>query len=233
MSNSFSFPKETIETSIKEKLGALFKRLEKLPVSKEHHFIALQEYGNLLDILRRTVDEKKIDLISMGTKGASGIKEVVIESNTGDAITKIPCNLLVIPEKAVFTSPEKIAFPTDYNIFYSNPILEAISEIMQITQARLRVINISILDGMLSPIQERNKSYIQDYLEELFATSHSFQSLKYSTVKTAIEQFVRNEDIDMLIMVGKNLHFLQYLLFDSTIEKLSFHTTVPILVLHE
>jgi hypothetical protein len=39
--------------------------------------------------------------------------------------------------------------------------------------------------------------------------------------------------VGMLVMVAKNLNFLQQLLFDTTIEKLSFHSRVPLLVLHE
>jgi hypothetical protein len=74
---------------------------------------------------------------------------------------------------------------------------------------------------------------LQDYLQELFGTSHSFHTLKDQNVKTAIEAFAKTGNIDMLVMVAKNLNFLQQLLFDTTIEKLSFNTTIPLLVLHE
>jgi hypothetical protein len=75
--------------------------------------------------------------------------------------------------------------------------------------------------------------YLQEYLEELYEKSHSFHNLEYDKVKSAIEQFVVREKIDMVIMVAKNLNFLQQLLFDTTIKKISFQTKVPLLVLHE
>lgn len=229
----FSFYNSDLDKSIKEKFSELFDRIRDMPANEKHRFIAVQEYGNMLTIIRNFVEDNMVDLIAMGTKGANGLKQAVLGSNTGDVITKVPCNLLVIPENVIYTLPGKIAFPTDFNIFYSHEMLETITELVQITKAKFEVVNISHLEINLNSEQEKNKAYLQDYLKELFPTSHIFQTLKNKNIKSAIEQFIKYEDIDMLVMVAKNLNFLQYLLFDTTIEKLSFHTTVPIVVLHE
>lgn len=232
-SNSFTFPVEKISPSIKEKLNSLFLRIEGLPISEKHHFIALQEYGNFIDIMRKTVEAKKIDLMVMGTKGASGIKASIVGSNTGDTITKVPCNVLVIPENAKITVPKKIVFPTDYNIFYSYPILETLTEILYISKAKLEVLNVLRNNDQPTAEQKENKAYLQDYLTETFQYSHSFHNSANKNVKTAIQHYVAANRAKMVIMVAKNLNFLQNLLFDSTVEKVSFHTTVPLLVLHE
>ncbi len=232
-SNSFTFPSEKISPSIKEKLNLLFKRIEGLPINEKHHFIALQEYGNFIDIIRKTIGVKKVDLIVMGTKGASGIKASVVGSNTGDVITKVLCNVLVIPENAPITRPKKIAFPTDYNLFYTFPVLQTLTEMLRISKAYVHVLNISKSKSSLTNPQEINKAYLQDYLGETFPTSHSFHSITDKNIKSAILNFVANNHIEMLTMVAKNLNFFQQLLFDTAIEKLSFHTTVPLLVLHE
>lgn len=232
-SNSFTFPTEKISPTIKERLNILFERIATLPVGQNHHYIALQEYGNFIALLRKTVDDKKIDLIALGTKGASGIKASIVGSNTGDVITKVACNVLVVPEKATVSIPKKIVFPTDYNLFYTHPILESVTEILVISKAHLNVLNVSQGQSQLRKSQEKNKAYLQDYLEETFPHTHSFHSMTDENVKTAILNFVADNSIEMVMMVAKNLNFLQQLLFDTTIEKLSFHTTVPLLVLHE
>ncbi len=232
-SNSFTFPVEKISTSIKEKLNSLFIRIEGLPINEKHHFIALQEYGNFVDIMRKTVEAKKIDLMVMGTKGASGIKASIVGSNTGDAITKVPCNVLVIPEYAKITIPKKIVFPTDYNIFYSYAILKALTETIRITKAKLEVLNVLTNNNQLTIEQEENKRYLQDYLEETFQHTHSFHNSVNKNIKTAIQHYVASNHGKMVVMVAKNLNFLQNLLFDSSVEKVSFHTTVPVLVMHE
>ncbi len=236
--NSFALPSDIIQPKAinmtpKDNPANIFARIKTITTNKEHHFIVLHEFGNIIDIIRKTVLEKKISLIVMGTKGASGIKETILGSNTGNVMTKVPCNLLVVPEKALQCVPKEIAFPTDYHVFYSHSILDAISKMLRITNAKLRVVHISKPNIKLNEAQKQNMAYLQDYLLELHEKSHSIHNLKLEKTKTAIEEFVINEKIDMVIMVAKNLNFLQQLLFGSTIKKISFQTSVPILVLHE
>ena len=231
--NSFALPSEKMHPSIKEQLNLLFKHIEALPYNEKHHFIALQEYGNFIATVRKTVEVKKIELIVMGTKGASGIKATVVGSNTGDVITKVLCNVLVIPENAAAIIPKQIAFPTDYNLFYTHRILEAITDMLRTSKAHLQVFNVSKTKTPLTNTQETHKIYLKDYLEELFPNSHNFYSITGQNVKTAILNYIADNQIEIVAMIAKNLNFFQQLLFDTTIEKLSFHTTVPMLVLHE
>jgi len=232
-SNSFIMPTQAVNMDLRDNLTDTFNRIKAITTNKEHNIIALHEYGNLIDIIRKTVLDKKIDLIVMGTKGASGIKETILGSNSSNVMTKVPCNLLVIPEKAVQFIPNEIAFPTDYNIFYSHSILEAISTMLRTTKAKLRVVNVTKPGIQLNEGQNQNMIYLQDYLLELYEKSHSFHNLRHEKAKSAIEQFVVREKIDMVIMVAKNLNFLQQLLFDTSIKKISFQTSVPLFVLHE
>jgi nucleotide-binding universal stress UspA family protein len=232
-SNSFVMPSKGINMALRDQLADTFALIKAITTNKEHHFIALHEYGYLIDIMRKTVLDKKISLIVMGTKGASGIKETILGSNTRNVMTKVPCNLLMIPEKVVQGIPKEFAFPTDYNIFYSHSILEAISKMLRLTEAKLKVINVSKPGVFLNDTQNQNMAYLQDYLLELFEKSHSIHNLKHEKAKSAIEQFVISEKIDMVIMVAKNLNFLQQLLFDTTIKKISFQTSVPLFVVHE
>lgn len=231
--NSFTLPLPRVNT-VRKKLSLLFEQIERLPQNRRHHFVALEEYGRIVDAIRNTVDNKNIDLIAMGTKGASGVKAAIVGSNTGNVITQVACNVLVVPEKAtILKPPREIVFPTDYNIFYSFSILETISEILNLAKAKLQILNVLKNKGSLSQEQEKNKAYLKDYVEEAFQERHRFYDIRNKNVKTAIQHHIAIANVEMVIMVAKNLDFLQNLFFDSTIEKLSFHTTVPLLVLHE
>ncbi len=231
--NSFTSPSEFQNDSTHKMLSDLLKKIRSLTSRKHHHFIALQENGSLISSIRKTVADKKIDLIVMGANGTSGTQQAVVGSNTGAVITQVPCNLLIIPEKVHLKKPREIAFPTDFNIFYSHNILESISEMLNISKAHLRVINVSKPKGQLNKLQIQQKQYLADYLEELFADSHSFLTKADEKVKNAIEGIAAGGNIDMVLMAAKNLNFLHQLFFDSTIEKLSIHSTIPMLVLHE
>ena len=169
----------------------------------------------------------------MGTKGVTGLKEKVVGSSTGDVITKIQCNTLVIPNEADLYKPNEIAFPTDFNIFYSHYILSSIADMLNLGMGKLRVMN-AIRDGdWLSLEQKKNKEYLFDYLEETFQDRYSFHTITNKNVTSAIQCFVESRDVEMIIMVAKNLNFIQQVLFDPIVEKISFHTKVPFYVIHE
>ncbi len=220
-----------IEHTEKEQLQVLLKRIEKLPLNTKHRFYTLTEQVFLVDAIRKQVEEKEIDFIVMGTKGASGLKERTIGSNTGDVITKVKCPVLVIPEKAKYRRPKEIAFPTDYNIYYRSKVLSTLSDIIAINDARFRVVHVAKKEQKLTHLQKKNKEFLNDYLGD--ETEHSFHSLSNPNIEEAIQCFVESRDIDMIAMVAKNLNFFQRILFHPTIEKISYHTDIPFLVLHE
>jgi nucleotide-binding universal stress UspA family protein len=218
--------------SAKKDLQTLFERISGLAPNANHKFMALQEYGYFVDMVRKAIAEYNIDLLVMGTKGANGLKESVIGSNTGDVIHKVHCDILIVPENAVYRSYQEVVFPTDFNNFYNHHILESLSDLLTMGETRLRVMHVKATHGKLNQQQQFNKAYLDDYLQEVFGKAHSFHTITNTKVSKAIAVFVEQMDINLVVMVAKNLNFLQQLFFDSAIKKLSFHTKVPMLVLH-
>ncbi|WP_291967954.1 universal stress protein [Maribacter sp.] len=231
--NSFMVLTSPQKSNTKEKLNDLTDKISSQFSNKIHQYIALKEYGNLVDIVRNTVRDKKIELIVMGTKGAKGLMASVIGSNAGNIITKIACNFLAVPENTKVELPNRIAFPTDYNLFYNHSILNSITEILQITNARLDVVHKTQSSPKFSNTQLNNKAYLSDYLKELFIDSHCFRNIQGKEIKQAIAEYIQDNNIKMLVMVAKNLNLFQKLFFNNKIEKLSHHTSVPLLVMHE
>ncbi|SEL07643.1 Nucleotide-binding universal stress protein, UspA family [Aquimarina amphilecti] len=222
---------ENVTRNDQEQMQLLLKRVQKLPLNPKHHFFTINEYIFFIDTIRKQVEEKGIDFIVMGTKGASGLKEKTVGSNTGDVITKVKCPVLVIPEKAKYSKINEIAFPTDYNIFYKSKILQTITETLTINNAALRVLHIAKKEKELTELQKRNKNILNDFLEE--DIDHSFHSLSNTNIEQAVQCFVESRDISMITMVAKNLNFFQRILFHPTVEKISYHINIPFLVLHE
>ncbi|WP_369886602.1 universal stress protein [Aquimarina sp. AD10] len=221
---------ENTTHSHKEQMRLLQKKIEKLPLNTKHQFFTINEHIFFIDAIRKQIAHKHIDFIVMGTKGASGLKEKTIGSNTGDVITKVKCPVLVVPEKATYTRPREIAFPTDYNISYKNRVLHTIAEILDVHNTCLRILHVTKKNQKLSGLQEKNKDFLDDALEDI---EHSFHFLSNPNIEEAVQCFVESRDITMITMIAKNLNFFQRILFHPTVEKISYHTTIPFLVLHE
>ncbi len=214
----------------KIQLRQLLKRIEHLPRNKNHRFYTLADYSFFIESIRKQVDEKKIDMIVMGTKGVSGIKEIIIGSNTGDVIVKVKCTILVVPENAQFSKLKEIAFPTDFSFFYNIETLLPISDILETYNSSLRILHISKNKANLNSDQQKNKELLEDYFTH---DKHSFHFLTNLNIEDAIQCFVESRSINMIAMVAKNLNYFQQILFHTKVEKISYHTDVPFLVLHE
>lgn len=221
---------ETLLAESNEKLKILIKRIEQLPLNVKHEFSTLACYGFLTDHIKRQVTEKNIDLIVMGTKGASGLKSVSIGSNTGDVITKVPCTVMAVPEQATYHSVKEIGLPSDFQLKYHYKILQTLKDIISLKNASLRLLFVSLRNEKLSPIQECNKTFLLDHFKDIECSFHVVTGKK---IDESIQCFTESRNLDLLVMIAKNLNFLERILFRPTVEKISYHTKVPFLVIHE
>ncbi|TAL60147.1 MAG: universal stress protein, partial [Bacteroidetes bacterium] len=81
------FAAETIEAmkaDSEHKLKLISSEIVKSKIECEY----LNNEGFTLDVILKAIEKQKPDLVIMGTKGASGIKEVLIGSNTAKVIEK-------------------------------------------------------------------------------------------------------------------------------------------------
>jgi len=221
------------DDNTKERLTELVKEIREHSTEAHHFFFPLHEYGFFIPTIKKYLEENDIDLIVMGTKGASGLKEKVVGSNAGDVITRVQCNTLVVPVHVELSKPREIAFPTDFNIFYSMKILRPMEEMVKLGKAQFRIMNALKEGDGLNLEQEKNKEYLLDFMDDTFPENYSFHTITNQKVKEAIQCFVESRDVDMMIMVAKNLNFIQQILFDSIVERISFHTKIPFYVIHE
>lgn len=214
-----------------KKLQNIITKIKATSYNQKHRLFALTDYDYFVDSIRKHVKEKKIDFIVMGTKGAAGIKKLLIGSNTADIITKVKCATLVIPEKAKFKVPDEIAFPTDFSMFYPIDSLHPLLEILGRYNSAIRVLHVkNKKTEQLSFEQIANREFLKDYF---ISNSLSFHYLTNRHLDDAIECFVNSRDIQMIVMVAKNLNYFQQILFKPAVEEVTYHTEIPFLVLHE
>jgi hypothetical protein len=113
---------------------------------------------------------------------------------------------------------------------YGIETLQPLSDLLDLYHSSLRILHIGRKHEALNISQKMNKELLEDYFSH---QDHSFHFLTSKKVEEAIQCFVESRDIDMVVMVAKNLNYFQQILFHSKVEEISYHTDVPFLVLHE
>ena len=126
--------------------------------------------------------------------------------------------------------PVNIAFPTDFNIMYKHRMMINLKEFASHHNSTVKVLRVARKEGGLDNEQIKNRDFLGDTLRDV---PHSFHWIQNPELEKGLQTFIDTMGIDVIAMVGKNLNFFQRLLFKPTIEKISYHTKIPFLVLHE
>tara|TARA_R110002050_G_scaffold106801_4_gene216941 strand:+ start:54849 stop:55688 length:840 start_codon:yes stop_codon:yes gene_type:complete len=208
-------------------LDDLKKDLKRKFVNAKHKFINISAFNSLTDEIKNLVIQEKIDLIVLGTKGASGIKEVVFGSNTIHIIQKVKCPVLSIPDGYVFEKPTEILFPTDYGIDFTENHLDIFKTIANNFKSKIHVLNVSLGQG-LTEAEIANKERLEKLLAEFNGTYHRVID---DGVPQAINKFQISNPIKLLMMINNKHSFFENLFFKPVINKIGFHLTVPFLVI--
>lgn len=214
----------------KTRLNKFQKRISTHYNNQLHRFYPIVDYGFFINVVRKHIEEKQIDLIVMGTKGASGLKKIIIGSNAGDVIVKVKCSTLIVPENAAYTKIEEIAFPTDFSSFNNFMTLSPLLDILERYHSKISILHVGKGLDELNPDQHKNRELLQDFFE---AFDYDFYFLSNNKLEQAVQCFTESRGISMIAMVAKNLNYFQQILFHTRTENISYHTNIPFLVLHE
>jgi len=184
-------------------------------------------YGDLVYNVNKVCSEENIDLIVMGTKGASGLKETFLGSKTASVVSNAKVPVLGIPVDAEYHPIKSIAFTTQYKD-KDNDALKNVITIAEKFDAEVLYLYIKNDDDP-EDIDERInewKIYYRDYKINFFNISGDH-------IEQTIIDFIDNQHVDLLVMRTHKRGFFESLFHRSLTKKMTYHTKVPLLIYHE
>jgi len=218
---------DIVRDGVLENLENLKTRIIKKFKTPTNNIEVIGAFNTLIAEIIEIVDQKKIDYVVMGTKGATGAKEILFGSNTVHVIKNIKCPILAIPDGFEFETPRDILFPTDYAIAYKLNQLKPLKDIMLLYNTRVNILHLTT-NYNLSNKQKTNKSILENALKNV---EHTFNEESDQTVEEGITNFQLKKPVNMLVMINNKHSFFENLFFKSTINKIGFHLKIPFLVI--
>ncbi|MDO6602389.1 universal stress protein [Arenibacter palladensis] len=193
----------------------------------KHIFKTYSAFSDLMEAIDELVESKKIDLLIMGTQGATGAKEIFLGSSTVHTIKRAKCPVLAIPFDYDIEMPTKILFPTDYEIEYNFELIKQVLFIAKVHKSTLDIMHVR--SGYeLSEEQKKNKGKLDHLLAE---TKHKFHELPDQGIIEAINSIQAELNQQMLVMVKNKHSFLENLFLKPVINQIGFHSNIPFMVL--
>lgn len=217
---------ETISTNGLEKILEILKFREG---NSKHSYRTISEFNDPLEAIKNTIEKTDIDLVIMGTKGASNKNGVLFGSNTIIAMEKVRnCPVLGVPLDTRVGTVKEIVFPTSFKTHYKKRELIHLVELANLQDATICIVHINENDE-LSNSQRDNKQLLEECIE---GTNYSFHTLKGTDPATAVKLFVQSRDSDMVAFINKKHAFFGSVFTSPMVKELGMFSTVPLLVMH-
>jgi nucleotide-binding universal stress UspA family protein len=171
------------------------------------------------------------DMIVMGTRGAGNIGGMLLGSNASTVLQKSECPVLIVPESAEFAGCRKIAYATDM----LEVKVEAIGRLVDFARhfdADLHLVHILTNKDRLNPSQA-------SAFKEQFAQAAQYEKLTFHvvdaegrTVVEALENFVDENDINLLATLTHHRGFFEKIFHPSLSKQLVIHAKIPVVAFH-
>jgi len=214
------------QTSVTQ-LDEMVDRIEKEFKNPKHIFSKTSSFNTLLREIDELYEGNAMDLIVMGTKGATGAREILFGSNTVHVFKNAKCPVIAVPSDFKFEEPHEILFPSDYEVDFEDNHVGLIKEIAAAYHARVNIMNVSY-GYDLSEVQENNRKKLEGYFKGI---AHLFHNVSNQTVAGAITEFQLKARVNLLAMINNKHSFFENLFFKSTINQIGFHLAIPLLVI--
>ena len=184
-------------------------------------------------ILKETA-ERGIDLMIMGTAGASGIKETLWSSKTADIIGKSTVPVIAIPSDYQWKNPAKILFATNH--FEEEPVL--LNFLFTLAACYEAEVNVAVFtneskDDAVTYLEHLRKT--PDYEHKLKERYHedtlTVTNLFGNEFEKTLEDYIVDNNFDMVAMVTYQRHFPDSIFHPSLTKQMAYHTKIPLVAI--
>lgn len=185
--------------------------------------------GDPISDLEAYTKSHRIDLVVMGTKGETVIKNRLFGSVASGVMENVSCPVFLIPAVAEPMTPVNIAFPTDLT-----NLDEEISELIAFAQffnATIHVVH--VYPDIIDPKTFDEETTQLDLIASTSYPKITFNAVMDSDIIGGINRYIASDNPDMLAMFTYKTGILEYLFNESLAEEMAGHSTKPLLVLRK
>lgn len=182
-------------------------------------------HGSLVRDIKEMVKEHGIDLIVMGTKGSTGLKEFFVGSNTEKVVRMVDCPVISVPKPTDINEIRKIMVPVDLEEIRPSFLFQ-ISLFQQLFSASVEFAWVKTPHDVenLELLTEEFNRLLSDY--EI--ASSSFTIIRDVFPQDGILSHAQKSEADMLAMATHSRRGLAHWFSGSMTEDVMNHIKVPL-----
>ena len=198
-----------------------FEKIRKHAVDKNVKTTTLVELGSIQHSILRIAEEKKVDLIVMGTHGASGVRELFIGSHADKIVRNSPVPVIAIHKSTKFKMIKHIVFPT-HLLLNEKKLVKQVKKLQEFFSAKLHLLVVNTPGNMKRTTDE--ELGISEYAEYYKLENFTINTRNDFTVESGITEFAHEIKADMIAMGTHGRKGLAHFFLQSIAEDVVNHS---------
>lgn len=220
-----------VETYKDLSLANLKQEVERLKQIAPLHilFKEISALGSLENVIAKTCEGNDVSYIVMGITGGGVIEEKLVGSNTISVSqhTKVP--VIIVPQQASYNVITKAMLLCDFSNMDKTLPEKEIVDFLEVVQPQLEVVNFDPDFKREKDAAAFEKFFLHNILRDY--RPHYSYSLR-NDFEDAVNEFAEINHVQIIINISKKHGWLHRILHPSYTKRLAFHTTVPLMIIH-
>ncbi|MDF2158055.1 universal stress protein [Algoriphagus sp. CAU 1675] len=205
------------------------KELEESHQNKRYAFKTKLTMGNAFQKISESINQEDPDLVVMGSKGSSGMEEVLVGSNTEKVVRSAKCPVVTIKGYTDPNAIKKIVFASDFKED-SDEVGARVKRLQHLFDAELYFVLVNTPGNF-----ESSRESIMRI--KLFNTKYGFENVKaeiYNSLseEAGIIEFAEDIKADMIAMATHGRTGFLHLITGSIAEDVVNHAKRPVWTFH-
>ena len=177
-------------------------------------------FGLVNDIVEKIERDQKINLVVLGTHGATNAVDVLLGTTAAQIMAHSDSPTLVVPRDATFSGLKKVGYATDFSSDADKKIEEFIA-LMKPFNSEILVVNVTHESG--------NPDELDNIVKHLDHETHPIL-VKGDNIPDELNSFIRDNDLQALAMKRHKRNWFDNLFHKSMTKQMVYHSEVPIMV---
>lgn len=181
--------------------------------------------GNPYVNIAKVIAEQAMDLVVMGTQGASGLAEILVGSNTEKVVRRAKCPVITVKTPADTTNIKNIVFASDFKDDLSKLAIH-LKELQSTFNATLHIVSINTPSGFET--DRHYKKAINGFIEKNGIENYTVTIYNDESEEDGIIYFADDIDADLIAIATHGRLGLSHLLSGSIAEDIVNHSKRPV-----
>ncbi len=221
----YSF-EEVLVKEFREKAEKEFKKLTSKHAVQGDKIITQILFGGTFQMLQDYIQANAIDLVLMGTRGASGAREILVGSNTEKVVRRSPVPVIAVKKYVPAETIKNILFPNTLHTEKQENLLLKIKALQDFFKATLHIVWINTPTNFTPDRITRER--LEAFAKRFMLKNYTINIYNDPYEESGIINFAHEIGADMIAMGTHGRRGVAHVLAGSIAEDVVNHVDCPI-----